>query len=301
MGRIRVRIRPITSPSELVEVEELQRKVWGMDDVDVVPAHMMVAALMCGGLVLGAYDEEGRLIGFVFGIAGLRGGRLVHHSHMAGVLPEARYRGVGYQLKLAQREHVLRQGFELIEWTFDPLRAPNARLNLTKLGGVSATYLENLYGALRDELDRGVPSDRLLVEWWLRSERVLSKLEGRLRPPSLEELLEAGVVLANDVKLVSVRGRVIEDVRRVRTDLNSSGVLVRIPADDQLVRRASPEAYVRWRLALRRALTSYLSRGYVAVELISEVVDGRRENYYLLVRASLEDVLREGESYFNLL
>ena len=111
-----ITIKPITSPNELRKVEELQKKVWGMEDLDVVPVHMMIATLMAGGLVLGAYDSQGNLIGFVFGIIGYKNGKIIHHSHMAGVLPDKRYKGVGFKLKLKQREFVQKQGIDLIIW-----------------------------------------------------------------------------------------------------------------------------------------------------------------------------------------
>ncbi len=127
----------------------------------------------------GAWAGE-RLAGFVFGFLGFHEAetarRLKHCSHMLGVHPDFRSAGVGYALKTYQREHVLRQGLDLITWTYDPLLARNAQLNIAKLGAVCTTYLPNLYGAMRDGLNAGLPSDRFQVDWWIATPRVADRL-----------------------------------------------------------------------------------------------------------------------------
>ncbi len=164
-----ITIRPLTTHNEIFAVEQLQRDAWGVPDIDVVPLHMLITPPRHGGLLLGAFDGE-RLAGFVFGFLGLTAdGRLKHCSHMAGVHPDYRDHGVGYSLKLAQREHVLAQGLDLITWTFDPLETRNAALNFHKLGAVCNTYIRNLYGAMRAAINAGPPSDRFEVAWWIRS------------------------------------------------------------------------------------------------------------------------------------
>ena len=130
-------------------MEALQQIVWPGDNLEIVPAHVLLTAAHNGGLVAGAWVGEG-LAGFVFGFLGFDGAgqarRLKHCSHMLGVHPDFRSAGVGYTLKAYQREHVLRQGLDLITWTYDPLLARNAQLNIAKLGAVCKTYLPNLYG-----------------------------------------------------------------------------------------------------------------------------------------------------------
>lgn len=162
-------IRPLVTHGEIHAVEQLQRDAWGEPDIDVVPLHMLLTPPRHGGLLLGAFDGD-RLVGFVFGFLGLTAdGRLKHCSHMAGVHPDYRDQGVGYALKLAQREHVLAQGLDLVTWTFDPLETRNAQLNFHKLGAICNTYIRNLYGAMRAAINAGPPSDRFEVEWWIRS------------------------------------------------------------------------------------------------------------------------------------
>jgi predicted GNAT superfamily acetyltransferase len=179
-----IAIRPLTTHDQLLAVEQLQRDAWGVPEVDVVPLHMLITPPRHGGLLLGAFDGE-RLAGFVFGFLGLTAaGQLKHCSHMAGVHPDYRDHGVGYQLKLAQREHVLAQGLDLITWTFDPLETRNAQLNFHKLGVICHSYIRNLYGPMRAVINAGPPSDRFEVEWWIRSPRVLERVQGGEVSPS---------------------------------------------------------------------------------------------------------------------
>ena len=165
-----IEIRLVQGDAEYLAVEEVQRLAWGLAEVEVVPTHLLITAQKNGGLVLGAFEPQAdggqRMVGFVFGFAGLTGtGRLKHCSHMAGVVPERQGRNIGYRLKLAQREQVLALGIDLVTWTFDPLESRNARLNFHKLGVVCNTYLRHLYGAMRDELNAGLVSDRFQVDW----------------------------------------------------------------------------------------------------------------------------------------
>ena len=148
-------IRDIESLDDMRAAEELQKEAWGIEDLDVVPATQFTAARAAGGQLIGAFDGE-TLAGFVYGFVGLDGGRLVHHSHLLAVKPSYRDQQIGYQLKLAQRERVLAQGIEEINWTFDPLQSRNAHLNFHKLGVFTNTYKIDFYG---------LGTDRLWVRW----------------------------------------------------------------------------------------------------------------------------------------
>ena len=173
-----VEIRPIQAHDEYWAVEQLQREVWGLADVEIVPNHLLLTAQKNGGLLLGAFDvppegEEEQFVGFVFGFVGLSsGGGVKHCSHMAGVAPAYQNQNLGYRLKLAQRQQVLSQGIDLATWTFDPLESRNANLNFRKLGATSRTYLRDLYGSMRNTLNVGLPSDRFQVDWHIASRHV---------------------------------------------------------------------------------------------------------------------------------
>jgi predicted GNAT superfamily acetyltransferase len=156
---------------EFRQVVALQKEVWGFDDIDLVPARLFVVGEKIGGHVLCAYDGT-TLVGFAFGLPGMRDGHTFIHSHMLAVKDTYRNTGVGRELKLFQRELAISQGYELIEWTFDPLEIKNAFFNLEKLGAVVRRYSVNQYGITSSPLQGGLPSDRLVAEWWLRSARV---------------------------------------------------------------------------------------------------------------------------------
>ena len=178
-------IRACASIEEFRECVALQRTVWGFADADLIPTRFFVVARKIEGQVIGAFDPAGRLVGFCLAVPALRGASVYLHSHMLGVLPEFRGRRLGRRLKLAQRSDALARGIRLIEWTFDPLEGKNAHLNLNLLGAVARRYVPNHYGVSTSPLHRGLPTDRLIAEWWLDSPRAVAcaKEEDSPRPP----------------------------------------------------------------------------------------------------------------------
>ncbi len=174
------RIAPLHGLAQFDRCVEIQIAVWGYADGDVIPRRMFLVAERIGGQVMGAFDAEAgdALVAFAMALPGYRDGRAYLHSHMLAVLPEYRNAGLGRRLKLAQREDALARGFDLMEWTFDPLEIKNAYLNLHKLGAIVRRYYPNFYGPSSSPLQGGLPTDRLYAEWWLRSPHVLGRLEG---------------------------------------------------------------------------------------------------------------------------
>jgi predicted GNAT superfamily acetyltransferase len=151
-------------------VEELQKEVWGIADLDVVPVTQLVAAKEAGGVLIGAFDREA-LVGFVYGFPSYERGKLAHHSHMLAVKPAYRNLDLGRRLKLAQRDRVVEQGVELISWTFDPLQSLNAHFNFNKLGVIADRYLPNFYGEDAASFLHQTGTDRLWVSWFVSRER----------------------------------------------------------------------------------------------------------------------------------
>ena len=172
-------IRPLQEVDEMSIGVDLQRRVWGYTEIDTVPDQIFIVARESGGQVLGAF-HEGKAIGFALAFAGVHGGRIHLHSHMVAVLPEYQDRGVGRMLKLAQRDDAISRGIDLIEWTFDPLQLKNAYFNLMRLGAVVRRYIPNFYGRTSSPLHGGLPTDRLVAEWWVRSARVQELLDGKI-------------------------------------------------------------------------------------------------------------------------
>jgi len=156
----------------------LEREVWKSADIDVVPIPLFVVAAETGGHVLGAFHGKD-LIGFTMAIAGWRDRKPFLHSHMMAVRDGYRDRGVGRHLKLFQRADAVARGISLIEWTFDPLEIKNAYLNIERLGAIARRYNINQYGITSSPLQGGLPTDRLVAEWWLKSKRVESILKGK--------------------------------------------------------------------------------------------------------------------------
>jgi predicted GNAT superfamily acetyltransferase len=154
----------------------LQREVWNFSDAELVPLRMFVVADKVGGQVMGAFDGP-EMIGFALSVPGTRSGHIYLHSHMLAVRKEYRNGGLGRRMKLMQREDALARGIELIEWTFDPLEIKNAYLNIEKLGAIARRYNINQYGITTSPLQGGLPSDRLIAEWWLKSKRVETLLK----------------------------------------------------------------------------------------------------------------------------
>src|ERR1051325_3095495 len=176
-------IREIESLAEMREVEQLQREIWVVEDLEVYPALALKPQKEVGAILIGAFAEE-RLVGFVFGFPGILNGETIIHSDMLGISPAYRSHGLGYLLKRAQREAALKLGVSRITWTFDPLQSRNAHLNFSKLGVIADRYYVDYYGVTSSFLHR-FGTDRLWVTWLLNSERVKARMEGNASAPDL--------------------------------------------------------------------------------------------------------------------
>ena len=176
-----IAIRQLFKLEEFESVLNLQKIIWGFQDIELLPLRFLVVASKIGGHVFGAYEGE-EMAGFCFAIPGIKpGGQAYLHSHMLGVLPAYHNAGIGRSLKLRQREEAIERGIKLIEWTFDPLELKNAFFNIERLGAIIRRYQENQYGLTASPLHGGLPTDRCIAEWWIASSRVQAILEGQSR------------------------------------------------------------------------------------------------------------------------
>src|SRR6202789_4277612 len=166
-----IRIESVKALADFERCVDVQLAVWGYSDGDLIPKRVFIVAQSTGGQVIGAFDGDA-MVGFAMSLPGYRDGKPYLHSHMLAVLPEYRNGGLGRRMKLAQRDDALARGFDLMEWTFDPLEIKNAHLHIARLGAIARRYLRDFYGPSTSPLQGGLPTDRLVAEWWLRSDRV---------------------------------------------------------------------------------------------------------------------------------
>jgi predicted GNAT superfamily acetyltransferase len=212
-------LRSCHTVGEFRQVVALEKEVWGFDDVELLPARLFVVGEKIGGHVLGAYAGT-ELVGFVFGLPGVRQGRAYIHSHMLAVKEGHRNTGLGREMKLFQREVAMNEGYDRIEWTFDPLEIKNAYFNLEKLGAVARQYVVNQYGITSSPLQGGLPSDRLVAEWWLRSARVEETLGSGRRPlTAVVERVEVPAEIYRWKAEAETRTLAAEALRRTRESL----------------------------------------------------------------------------------
>jgi predicted GNAT superfamily acetyltransferase len=180
MEETEIRIAPVQALGDFERCVEIQLAVWGYSDGDLIPKRVFIVANSIGGQVIGAFHRD-EMVGFAMALPGYRDGKSYLHSHMLAVLPGYRNAGLGRRLKLAQRDDAVGRGFDRMEWTFDPLEIKNAHLNIVRLGAIARRYLRDFYGPSTSPLQGGLPTDRLVAEWWLRSDRVRRTL-GEIAP-----------------------------------------------------------------------------------------------------------------------
>jgi predicted GNAT superfamily acetyltransferase len=261
-------IRDLTTYDECVAVLPVQRACWGFESDEGLYPPLLLTAAQNGGQILGAFNAQAEMIGYLFGYLGRApGGPLKLCSQTMGILPGYRGAGVATALKLAQREHALAQKLPLITWTYDPLEAPNARLNLYKLGGIARSYKRNVYGENFGQLNQGLSSDRFVVEWWLESEHVVRRLQGQHE------------TLAEPVTRVSERDG-WQRLDSCNLERDDSLLWVEIPRDVQALKKADIALARDWRAQTRRLFEHYFQRGYAAVDFVARE-KGQARGYVL--------------------
>ena len=272
-----IRIRDLKTIDDFRRVVDLEHAVWGYtDSADTVTVPVFIFTVKRGATLIGAFDADDRMVGFAYAVVGMKDGRPMLWSHMTGVLPDYRG-GLGYRLKLEQRARALAQGYELIEWTFDPMQAMNAHLNFAKLGGVVEEYAENFYGESTSALHRGTPTDRLVVSWRIGDPHVVRRLE---QTPGLQARShEVGEAPVANVTAIDGEWRVVKSL-----DLSvvERRVWVEIPTGFTQMQQQAPERALQWRLHVRQMFQAYFAKGYRAVDFVLQRDAGFGR--YLLVR-----------------
>lgn len=266
-----IKIRGIDDVEEMRAVEELQKEVWGVPDLDVVPMTHLVAAKEAGGVLIGAFDGE-TMVGFVYGFPSFERGELAHHSHMLAVKPAYRNFDLGRRLKLAQREHVIAQGIELMSWTFDPLQSLNAYFNFSKLGVIADRYFPDFYGHEATSFLHQTGTDRLWVSWFVSSEDVKRRISGVVQEAKFDV----------DVPLVRVNDD--DSPQRNAFAREREHLSIEIPADIDSLHQRSPETASRWRQETRWAFTEAINVGYFVAAFARATRGEKRIGQYILKR-----------------
>jgi len=278
-------IQIIENMSGMQQAVELQRQVWQDSETDIIPAHLMNSAVHSGGLVIGAFVEQ-ELVGFVFGFPGFYstpdGPRLKHYSSALGILPRWQDQGIGFALKRAQWQMVRHQGIDRITWTFDPLLSRNAWLNITRLGAVSDTYLRDFYGKMKDGLNKGLPSDRFNMDWWVNSHRVNRRLSRRRRNHlDLVHFLSGGASIINPAEMDDKGMPHPIEKPEFILGKDLSILLVEIPADFLTLKLADIKLAMEWRLHTRTIFEDLFKAGYLVTDFVRSTHHPAR-SYYVL-------------------
>ena len=243
-------IRFLLKHEDFKKCEAVQKSIWGGLSV---AAEVMLVTQKTGGAVLGAFVKN-QLVGFIYALLARRNGQVIHWSHMMGILPGYRSRGLGLQLKLAHRNLAISQGIKSICWTFDPLQTRNASLNLTKLGARVEEYIVDYYGRFHSSIERGLPSDRFVVNWRIASKNIAILLAGEKGKAEIPDLPVINATATNK------KGFLVN--RKFNLSYRERRLLVAIPSNADLMRTEDLPLARLWRLQTREIFLNYLSKGY---------------------------------------
>jgi len=258
-------IRRVETQAEYEECVRIQDETWGAGFSERVPAAILKVGQYIGGVTAAAFDRSGEnrsMLGFVFGMTGVRDGQLVHWSDMLAVRPEARNHGVGRRLKLYQRELVAELGVTQILWTFDPLVARNAHLNLNSLGARVTDYVSDMYGAdTGSALHQGIGTDRFVVTWEIGGNE--AGPHGPAHGPASGDATK-------------------HDAAGPHGPARGDDIIVAIPGDIQELIATAPESAREWRETTRAAFLTHMGDGYRVTGFHRAGTSG----YYRLSRAA---------------
>ena len=238
------------------DLKTIQMNAWGFSEYETEAHHLMTRVQKYGGLIQGLFEDE-KLIGYTYAVLGKWKGEYFIYSHQLAVLQEYQSKGYGYLLKKAQREEVLNMGYNLIKWCFDPLESLNSFFNIHRLGVISEEYEENIYGMGEYGLHKGLPTDRLVAKWMLKSDRVVARME-RKYPLIFEDVQE-----------------------RVLGNFSGGAAYIEIPLNIREIKEKDKEIANQWRLKTRAQFNEAFERGYVVEQMVF-TSDKKRVFYKLL-------------------
>jgi predicted GNAT superfamily acetyltransferase len=275
---IKVSIAPFHNPADFKACEDIQREVWRSQDIDVIPAPLLIAASRNGGILLGAYNSLGDLIGFAFSILGTLNGELVQHSYMLAVRMAYRNFDVGFKLKLGQRKEALKRNISAMTSSFDPMLPINAYFALGKLGELASSYEEDFCGETTSFSDRGLPTDRLITYWDLEDGAVVKKLE--TGPPHRDfkkELKQKAIV-----NQLAETAPGMANCSPVKLNCTEEQFLFEVPYNLQEIKSRDLGLALEWQGKMRQVFRHYFKKDYSATDFWVVEQDGRLRSFYLL-------------------
>jgi predicted GNAT superfamily acetyltransferase len=275
---IKATIGPFRNLADYKTCEDIQREVWHMQDIDIVPMPLLLAANRTGGILLGAFNSLGEMVGFVFSMLGSLDGEPIHHSYMLAVRMAYRNFDVAFKLKMAQRKEAQKHKISLVTSSFDPMQPLDAYFALGKLGECANIYEENFYGETTSLLARGLPTDRILVQWYLEDTAVIHRLESG--PPTRD--------LRKETKNRTVINQLVENApglltsTPVKLNCTADQFLFEVPYNLQEIKHRDLGIALEWQGKMRQVFLHYFKKDYAATDFWVFEQDGHLRAFYLL-------------------
>jgi predicted GNAT superfamily acetyltransferase len=265
-----IAVEPLQTIEEMRSAVALQRSVLGEHAREAWTLPQLLDVEQSGGLLLGAHETtaqgssalHGILVDLVADVDRYPSRRTVAW----GVHPRLRNRGIGLSLREAERRTHQGRGVDLVVWDVDPLLSSALHISLNKLGGIATAYRQDVLGGARDAQSPGLATDRLRIEWWIDSPRVIGMIDRHLPPPHHHVGLHEMTVLT--------KTRILQS--GVRTPIgeaeapSASHVLVEIPEVLGEMQMRDYEAAIQWRLQTRGVLRTLFDLEYLGVGLVHE-------------------------------
>lgn len=285
-----ISIRDLRTIGDLIQLQAVEKEVWGLTDEDTLPLTLAIASNAAGNIFIGAFDTDknkDKLVGFAFGFLGREHGTTTIHSHMLAVLEAYRHLDLGARLKQAQRERALSMGVQEMTWTYDPLQCRNAHFNFSKLGVISDTYKVDFYGPATSSILHRNGTDRLWVRWLLNSRRVRDRLAGNNgRAETLDAMRLLAPLVRFDPSGKPERADLAESLARQR-------ISIEIPGDISEVERTDMGLAREWRDATRWAFRESVNAGFLVTEFCRSIRGKQGPGAYLLQRGTVHEFIPE--------
>jgi predicted GNAT superfamily acetyltransferase len=275
---IKVTIAPFRNLADYKTCEDIQREVFHSQDIDVVPVPLLLVVNRTGGMILGAFNNLGEMIGFAFGILGSRHGEPILHSYMLAVRVAYRNFDVGFKLKLAQRKEAQKRKISMITSSFDPMQPLNAYFTLGKLGGCADVYEENFYGETTSLTDRGLPTDRILACWDINSAGTTRRLESG--PPRRDVRKELKHKQAIN-QLVEIAPGMMNSTP-IKLNCTADQFIFEVPYNLPEIKNRDLGIALEWQGKMRQVFRHYFKKDYAAIDFWVVEQDGHLRAFYLM-------------------